>query len=476
MLLRVVKAVYRRIGKKTHLTEVECVTAVRDYIRRNYPRPSAKAVARIVTRAGFDQLPLPLLVAGSTLDASPGGAFARLSDALDPDSSRFTDPHTLFSTAFYLLTNPDVAEIEATPWAHYQAFGVLEGRSPHPLLDQRLMHEWLPSIDRKTVVDRYLSDPSFWTIDTSPYVDSQRYLLDAGPNLTVPPIMRILDGGVFSEWVSLQLMLIDAGSTNNRTARLNAAAFLVTVHTRPGISGRLVEWSESFNGIARRDQEAVKLEYTVVPGYFLGADGTSVLPSGPGAVSADSSVVRLPNGYLSFARGPEIVCDRLVYVTSGVSHTEATSALVGSEGRVVIAPHTGRQATAFRGLAARLGIPDVIVLPAGEQASVRPRTVVLLEGGHSAVAPWRWDETIAPSEVIFLLPPGLATVPRPTVKRVLEWVAAGSSALTIDDAFVSGGILDFGRPCVVIDSSATELARVLVDDTSLWTIEPESLS
>jgi GT2 family glycosyltransferase/SAM-dependent methyltransferase len=59
------------------------------------------------------------------------GRIAVRSFLKDP-SFRHIDPHPLFSTAYYLNENPDVAEAGVSPFEHYLEHGWREGRNPHP--------------------------------------------------------------------------------------------------------------------------------------------------------------------------------------------------------------------------------------------------------------------------------------------------------------------------------------------------------
>jgi hypothetical protein len=54
------------------------------------------------------------------------------------------DPHTLFSTAFYVEQNPDIRESRVEPLTHYARSGAREGRQPHPLFEPDYYWEQYP--------------------------------------------------------------------------------------------------------------------------------------------------------------------------------------------------------------------------------------------------------------------------------------------------------------------------------------------
>ena len=56
------------------------------------------------------------------------------------------DPHPLFSSSFYLESNPDVAEAGVNPLAHYLERGAREGRDPHPLFDSSFYLQSNPDV------------------------------------------------------------------------------------------------------------------------------------------------------------------------------------------------------------------------------------------------------------------------------------------------------------------------------------------
>ena len=57
------------------------------------------------------------------------------------------DPHPLFSSSFYLESNPDVAAAGVNPLAHYLEWGAREGRDPHPQFDSPLYLQSNPDVD-----------------------------------------------------------------------------------------------------------------------------------------------------------------------------------------------------------------------------------------------------------------------------------------------------------------------------------------
>ena len=98
--------------------------------------------------------------------ARQSGIEGRIEGALHYVSSggmQGLDPHTLFSSSWYLESYDDVRRSRMNPLAHYLARGAAEGRSPHPLfqsLDGERRDQDL-NMSQLSVVE-YLSDPGLW--------------------------------------------------------------------------------------------------------------------------------------------------------------------------------------------------------------------------------------------------------------------------------------------------------------------------
>lgn len=72
-------------------------------------------------------------------------------------SFRGLDPHWLFSTGFYLESNPDVARAGEVPLLHYLRSGGRKGRAPHPLFSPRTYLRLHPEVASGDALDHLLN-------------------------------------------------------------------------------------------------------------------------------------------------------------------------------------------------------------------------------------------------------------------------------------------------------------------------------
>jgi hypothetical protein len=355
-----------------------------------------------------------------------------------------------------------------SPWVHYQVFGYREARTPHPLLDPSYMSQWLADVSPSRVVDVYLGTPRYWTIDTSPYLDAQRFVLESESDPDVPPIMRILAANEPEVWLSFKLMLIDAASAEAKIARLNAATFLVAKHAGRARQRQLTAWahSGSLEG-AQRDGG----RYTVVPGYFLGAEGETIVAVGTQATSPDLTMVRLAKEHLSLSDRSWNAVDRLVFVRSRLDR-RAFEELMHGEGTVAIATHSSGQAVALSALVSRLGREDVIVLAHGYQINIESKSLAIVDSEPPATESWDWPLAADAREVLFLLPRA-ERVGSEMVASITEWLGRGASLLTLDETSLTEWSALFERPYVVAHPGLVDYMRVLVGEGSLRVLTDE---
>ena len=466
-LIRIVEASTRRLRIRSVGAPNRCVKAVRSYLERSYPNPNIATVLQIIRRSGVDRIPLELLVGGTIGDASPAGAAQLLERATRAEPLGYGDPYPLFASSFYGWENPDVVASGVAPWVHYQVFGHREARSPHPFLDASFMRQWIPAASPSSVVDTYLSCPEYWTIDTSPYVDTQRFVLESETDGINPPIMRILGTDFGDQWLSLRLMLIDASSPETSVARLNAAAFLLSKHSAISWQRRLVSWSK------RREPLVTPVSggrFTVVPGYFLGAEGATLASFGEAAVSPDSTVVRLDSEYISLTEPIWSEADRLVFVASELDRDEAEKLFAPVNGTQMIAPRSSTQEAALVTLISFLQLDYVNVLPFGRQSNVESRAILLVDYPATPVEVWDWTSRLDGEAVIFVLPQG-ALLSDKVVALMEEWISRGSSLLTTDAEGLGVWYRLLGRARVVVHPDLLEGARLIVARGSLQILD-----
>jgi hypothetical protein len=464
LFIRVMRASRRHLRFGSTSASDRCVKAVRHYLAQSYPTPDSAKILQIIARSGVDRIPLELLIDGLPGDRSSAGASHSLVLAVRGGPLGYGDPHPLFSSAFYSLKYTDVAAAEVSPWVHYQVFGHREARSPHPLLDPAFMRQWIPGSSPLTIVDTYLSSPEYWTIDTSPYLDTQRFILESETDGLRPPIMRILASDAPEAWLGFKLMLIDAASPEAAVARLNAAAFLVARHANRAWQRQLVSWNR---GGGQPDAPTAGGRFTVVPGYFLGQNETVVSLLGEDAASPDLTMLRLETEYLSLTELSWLVAERLIFVRSGLDRGDAEAILSsGSGGALVVAPSSLEQEAALAALAARLRLDGVIILPFGQQANVESEALAIVDREPGPVEAWEWSAKAEAGDVLFVIPPG-RSIGENTVESIDEWLTKGSSLLTADPAGFTAWSHLLDRSHVVVHPGLIEYVRPLVAEGSL---------
>lgn len=470
LFIRVVRASRRRLGIWPEVAADRCVKSVRHYLAKSYPEPDPAKILQIIARSGVDRIPLQLLIGGVLGDRTSSGAAHFLGLAIREDPLGWGDPHPLFSSSFYALRNSDVASAKVSPWVHYQVFGYREARTPHPLLDADFMHQWIPRSSPSTVVDTYLGSPAQWTIETSPFVNTQRFVLDSETDEFSPPIMRMLVSETPGRWLSFGLMLIDSASPDERRSRVNAASFLVTKHASRVGQSQLTSWKRSGE---LPETSNVNGRFTAIPGYFLGRDGDILCVLSEAAASPDLTMVRLGTGYLSLTERDWLSAVRLIFVRTELNRDEAEALLTSGVGKLVIAPRSGEQEVALLALVDRLRLDDVVVLAYGCQANIEAEQLVIVDHEPSIVETWEWPTLAEARDVVFVLPLG-DSVDNQTVDLIDEWLSLGSSLLNVDASSLKSWSRVFDRPFVVVHPGLVERVRPLVSATALKVLDNEA--
>lgn len=438
-----------------------CVEAVRAYLASDYRGGGTRALMQIVERYGLDRFPEALLIDGRLDDRSARGARAGLESALTRESADSRDPHPLFSRDFYLLANPDVADSGILPWLHYQQHGYREARSPHPLLDADHMALEAPDIQRAEVIDRYLRNPDLWTIDTSPYVDCQRFILHGGWSGTSSPIGEIVRSGALDPWVHSRLIAIDADLGGSTPDALGLLIFLLKSNHPRSMFSKVTLWRSPGRS---SDLPFSGGLFTVVPGFFVGLDGVAQWSDSRLAMSPDLSLVRLSDGLVGLEVGDRVTADELRFVRGVASRDHLERILDAEHGTLVVAPYSSTQESALRYLIEESGMRGVTVLPWGRQVRVAAKSIRQIEGSTDGLLHWQWPD-VDPRDVVFI-DQGPSGDTCASDIRVRDWLKRGASLFLIDNSAMERWISAFvNRPYIVATPVAEEFVGSIVPRT-----------
>ena len=435
-----------------------CVEAVRACIARDYPLCAIEALVRIVEKHGLDCFPEALLIDGRLDDLSVSGARAGLESALIGESADSRDPHPLFSRTFYMWGNSDVAESEVSAWLHYQRFGIREGRSPHPLLDVDYMAMLAPDVQRSEIIDRYLRTPDLWTIDTSPYVDCQKYILHGGWSGTSSPIGEIVCSGAFDPWVHSRLIAIDAALGDTTHDALGPVVFLLKSNHPRSMFSRMTLWRSPEQSSGPPSSGGL---FTVVPGFFVGSEGIERWSDSRLAMSPDVSLVRFSDGLVGIEIGDLVTVDELRFVCGTLARDHLAEIVDCGQGTLAVAPSSSTQESALRYLVEESGARGVTVLPWGNQVRVAAGSIRQVDGSAEGLPQWDWPD-VDPRDVVFIDQGPLGDICAADA-RVGDWLKRGASLFLIDKSAVERWVSAFvNRPYVVATPATEEFVGSIV--------------
>jgi hypothetical protein len=421
---------------------------------------------------GFDRFPEALFIEGRLDDRSPSGAIAALTSALGQEASRSRDPHPLFSHSFYSWRYPDVAAAGGSNWLHYQLYGYREGRSPHPLFDPDYMTQWAPDVPRSEVVDRYLRDPALWMIDTSPYVDCQKYVLRGGWSGTSSPIGDIVRAGSSAPWVHSRLMAIDADLGDPTKDALGGVLFLLAGNHPRSMFSAITVWRPTVH-----NPRAPSLggSYTVVPGFFVGSEGVELWSDARLAMSQDLSLVRFSHGLVGIEVGDLVTVDQLCFSCGELWHDGLVEIMNSYRGTLAVSPASWAQERALRYLVEETGARGVTVLPWGHQVRVDAGSMRLVEASADARPYWQWPD-VDPHDVVFV-DAGPLGATCDSDARVGEWLRRGASLVLIDDASMERWVSAFvNRPHVVATRATEEFVGAVVPRDRTTVLEANGIT
>ena len=440
-----------------------CIDAVRSQIARDEALVSPEVLLQIGRQHGVDRFPEALLIEGRLDDPSTSGASAALTSALRRESDGSPDPHPLFSRSFYLWGNPDVADAGVSPWLHYQQHGYRESRSPHPLFDPDYMTQWAPDVPRSEIVDRYLRDPGLWMIDTSPYVDCQRYVLHGGWSGTSSPIGEIVRAGASDPWVHSRLIAIDADLGDSTKEALGGVLFLLARNHPRSMFSRITVWRPTGQklGASPHARPHLRGPLTVVPGFFIGSEGVELWSDSRLAMSQDLSLVRFSKGLVGLEVGDLVTVDELRFVCGELRRDSLVEMVDAGQETVAVSPASWAQERALRYLVEETSALGVTVLPWGCQVRVAAGSIRQVDGSIDALPSWRWPD-IDPRDVVFVDAGPLGETCAADA-RVGEWLRRGASLLLVDDASMERWVSAFvDRPNVVATPATEEFVGAVV--------------
>lgn len=344
---------------ESHGAQINFLRAARRELQTFYPRVRPWAIPWLLRRHGLRRIP-----DGLFLEARPSGTFWKLV-RVSLGKYGGIDWHPLFSSSFYMASNPDLAGLRASPWLHYQVFGRAEGRTPHPLIDTARLAASMPGVRKGELVDEYFADPSRWLIDPSVYVDAQNFVMNGAWDGATHPLKEIVTRHLAGPWIHSRLMVVDSSNGDESLSRVVAAGALLLLAGGSARVAVMKSWSYTLS-----EHPTSAGGYTVVPGYFIGSGSSEIHSDSGRALSPDSSMIRHATGFVSILRGPEVKADVLIYLTSELPREALEVLLRRKDGSIVLSPHSAAQEVALKLLREELSVKGVTVLKYGAQAHV----------------------------------------------------------------------------------------------------------
>lgn len=349
---------------------------IRRALARSYPLIRPWHVSRIARRYRLKKFPPGLLVQGSPRFLG-SGTIALVRMLFGILRRRHAMAHPLFSIAYYDLANPDVSASRVFSWLHYQVYGRVEGRSPHPLISLPLLRSELSHLGISEVVDAYLADRQCWSAKVSPYVDSARFLLDGPWDGGSHPLDQIVRQHLISPWVRSDLLLIDSSDPHDVETKLAAAGVLLDRGAvRQGIATSVERWSE---GELLLDSAPSAAEVVVAPGRFVGLSGViRRLPGSASGLTADRTALVLSGEVLMLCIPKFEPQGCLLHLEGAIDAAGFRQALAHSTLDVAVSPSSRSQQRALELLVADEVVSRVKILPLDRQIRFRVERLILV--------------------------------------------------------------------------------------------------
>lgn len=435
-------------GRDVEAREAEALVELRTRLADDFPEFDITAARRILRRHGLSAPP-----AGMLLDRLPANG--------DGKDLRHTGDHPLFSPGYYVVANPDIAATGVPAWLHYQVFGRLEGRAPHPFVQIARLRDAMPDALPGDELDSYLADRSAWFIEPGPYTDAVRFALSGMWTRAESPLAEIVRSHPSEPWVHQRLMLTDLAGD---LAMARLAAFASVLGAAPvGVRWPTVTaWSGP--GLHRDETTDRPGPYVVVPGFFVGASGVRLWLNPQLAVSPDRTAVATRNEVVTVTAGPRVVGSALVVVTSHAGRADLAAAVHDAAPRTVFAPASRAGELSLRQVSHEQDRADLQVLSFGSQATVVADRVDLSWPAAPPVAP------VAPADLVedaaqTVIVLGLEQRARSqTDSRIGRALAAGAALCVIDGHGLDGWLpVIQNRARVVVTSSLADEVAAVVD-------------
>lgn len=323
------------------------------------------------------QLPPGLLVKQQRWSASFFTGAMLLYRHLKGTQVRRPSEGLLFDSFFYLIANQDVARSRVAPWVHYQLFGRVEGRSPHPLVDVTFLSKQM-GVPAPDALDIYLSCNKYWMLSPSPYFDIYAFTNSGQWDGFTNPLIQVIQTSLFDQrWIKTNSILIDAGQSPSQEKDALAARVL-------GILNRGIAYSRSISLISRRDAVQTYNESSeivrVVPGSWLvSREGVLQIGSEPLVLSEDHTLFATEDCIYALNATFPVVCMTLVVMKSEVSFEALKELMASSLEGAVIAPSSQIQFELLTYFNSTNPQRRIEILPLGEQALLVPKYVRVYE-------------------------------------------------------------------------------------------------
>jgi hypothetical protein len=163
----------------------QCLVELRCRLKVHGPNIDFSELVEVLIEFDLDKFPLPFFL------LSPIGAQG------DEDFTDGISP--LFDSTYYKALNKDIIGDHKLAWWHYQVFGVVEGRSPSPLLEVSSLKLAMPLVSLGAIIDEYLLDSKYWEAIPSRLFYHDVLTLDNIPSNENPSEHLLTCGEHFSE-------------------------------------------------------------------------------------------------------------------------------------------------------------------------------------------------------------------------------------------------------------------------------------
>jgi hypothetical protein len=330
------------------------VREVRAHLKRRFPAIDHREVGRILASHGLRHYPDALMLVEPAGAMPSRGPFGRRNGKPADAKLRQARPLPYFSEAYYRLANDDVRDLDVPMVLHWQVFGRVKGRSPHPFLNADQLAEQIPDVLPGEVVDAYLTDARRWLLSPSPYLETESFML-AGPwDGRTHPWLQIMRDYRFDPWMRGRLGVIDLADADDE---LQLAAAVLTARNL-----RLTRLT-GFTVFEPGAVDDAAGAFRVVPGFFLGRGHTLLATTGRDVISGDTTAIRLQDRVLVVDVRDTVTCGTLVFITTPLDESALTTLATAHGDDALVAPLDADQGAALE----RLGVRT---LPHARQARV----------------------------------------------------------------------------------------------------------